>query len=82
MSEWCYAVIKTKKEGQVNYELCELHYREGKILAHGEVFTNFDRLKELKDSYKAMAEAFEHPVIEFRGGNYYQGKKKLPIGSW
>ena len=87
MTGWCYRVIKYLKgkdekfEGELVYELCELFHEDGKVLGFGEIFLNYETPEELKESYKTMAEAFDHPVIEYKeDGKFYENGEELEKG--
>ena len=89
---WCYRIIKYdaladvvqkgKRVKDIRYEICEMFYDEKtkSVYAFSAADLYDDTLERLKKSYRVISEAFKHPVIEYRGGNFYEGKKKLKKG--
>jgi hypothetical protein len=71
---------KSAYDGELVYELCEVFHEDKKILGFGEVFLNFETLEDLQESYKSMAEAFDHPIIEYRDEKFYENGEELEQG--
>lgn len=94
MTGWCYRIVKYDSLADehtglnnhgvedIRYEICEVFHDNGRIFGFSDACAYGDTLKDIKDLYKQMAEAFEHPVIEYRNGNFYEGKKRLKKGEF